>query len=139
MLAVLLISILFMNGCQSITGKAIEGIEEKSAPVLGKTIQKITTFTIDDIKLSKGKLSSVDVTVEADTLINLQFKVSIFKEENLLFSQNFDFQEIEAKNFTLPLDTPLNVGRYELQVDLTAGKEVLQQNKIFRMNLWNKF
>ena len=144
MIGVFLLSLLFVNGCQSITGKAINEIEEKAAPVTGKTVTQITTFRIDEIALHKGKLQDITVNLETGvTPVNPQFKASLFKGDTLVISQNFDFAEVgvkEQRTFVLPLDTPLDVGRYEVEIALyVANEKISSQSQIFRMNLWDKF
>jgi len=141
-LGIFLVSLLFINGCQSITGKAIEEFEEKSIPVTGKTIDSITTFSIDNINIEKGKLNNIEITFQTGSIpVNTQFKVYILKDSIEIDSKTLDFKEIkEQKTLVLPMDLSMKTGRYELIIELFISNEkIYQQSKIFRVNLWDKF
>ena len=140
-LGIFLVSLLFITGCQSITGKAIEEFEEKSMPITGKTVDSITTFSIDNINIEKGKLNNIEVTFQTGTIpVNPQFKVHILKDSSEIASKTLDFKEIkEQKNLVLPMDLNMKTGRYELQIELFAANEkISEQNQIFRINIWDR-
>jgi len=139
LLGFVLVSVVFLGGCQSITGQVVQNFEEKSRQITGDTLVQSVALTLEDITLGNGMLQTVELRVQNSRKKDLQFHVKILQDD-IIVNKEFSFKGTDTELYSLPMDTKLKTGRYFLSIEvLSAGEKLTAYSQYFRMNLWNQF